>query len=71
MATGTIKNIRLDKRFGFLRDTDGVERFFHYSAVDPKTNFDALKNGDAVEFDAEDDNPKGPRAKNVRLSARG
>lgn len=63
---GTIKDVRLDKRFGFLRGEDGVERFFHYSAVDGKTNFDALKRGDAVEFEHED-GERGPRAKGVRL----
>lgn len=65
---GTIKNVQADKRFGFLRDEQGEDRFFHISAVDGATNFFALKQGDAVVFDPEDDHPKGKRARAVRIA---
>jgi cold shock CspA family protein len=63
---GVIKNIQADKRFGFLRGSDGTDRFFHASTVAGDCNFDALERGDEVEFDHED-GPKGPRATGVRL----
>lgn len=70
MMTGTIRNIQLEKRFGFLRGSDGKDRFFHETALDPRVNFDALKRGDEVEFDHED-GPKGPRAIGVRMAGSG
>jgi cold shock CspA family protein len=63
---GVIKNIQQDKRFGFLRGNDGVDRFFHASSVAGDCNFDALQRGDEVAFDHEE-GPKGPRATGVRL----
>jgi CspA family cold shock protein len=67
--TGTIKTIRADRGFGFVADTQGNEYFFHRSAVQG-TAFDALKVGDAVEFD-QGQGPKGPRAENVRKETAG
>ena len=63
MPTGTIKRIARDKGFGFIRDASGQEYFFHRSAV--QGTFDALTEGQRVNFD-EEDSPKGPRATNVR-----
>ena len=31
--TGTIKTLRADKGFGFIRDESGKEVFFHSSAI--------------------------------------
>ena len=63
MPTGTIKRIARDKGFGFIRDANGQEYFFHRSAV--QGSFDSLTEGQRVNFD-EEDSPKGPRANNVR-----
>ena len=43
---GTVKRLVTDKGFGFLLGADGVERFFHYSAVKSSGGIDALKEGD-------------------------
>jgi len=60
-STGTICRLVLDKGFGFLRGTDGIEYFFHRSAV---ADFVMLSDGDAVTFEATQ-GPKGPRAEHV------
>jgi CspA family cold shock protein len=64
-VTGTIKTLRADKGFGFIRDTSGKEVFFHASAIYGE-GIDALREGDGVEFDLGEVGPKGPRASNVR-----
>jgi CspA family cold shock protein len=63
MATGTIKRIQRDKGFGFIRDTNGQEYFFHRSSVEG--SFDDLSEGQRVSFE-EEQSPKGPRAGSVR-----
>ena len=65
MATGTIKRLVRDRGFGFILGPDGVELFFHRSALAGE-GFDALAEGQAVEFDVERGG-KGPRAANVRM----
>ena len=65
---GTIKRVIRDRGFGFIRSTDGQEVFFHRSSLQ-QLNFDALKEGEPVEFDLER-GEKGPRATNVRPGAR-
>jgi cold shock protein len=62
MAQGTIKKLVADKGFGFIRDAQGQEHFFHRSAC--LTAFERLSEGQAVTF-TESDSPKGPRAINV------
>ena len=64
MATGTIRTLRLDKGFGFIKDDAGKEYFFHQSAIYGEGMAD-LREGDGVEFDVSE-GPKGPRAENVR-----
>ena len=64
-VTGTIKTLRADKGFGFIRDGSGKEVFFHASAIYGE-GIDALREGDGVEFDLGEVGPKGPRATNVR-----
>ncbi len=61
---GTIKRIVRDKGFGFIRDTDGQEVFFHRSAL-VGVEMRALSEGQRVEFVLEE-SPKGPRASSVR-----
>jgi CspA family cold shock protein len=63
---GTIQTIRADRGFGFLRDTEGGEVFFHHSALPSHDHFATLRVGMVVEFEAES-GPKGPRATKVTL----
>jgi cold shock protein len=65
--TGTIRTLRVDKGFGFIKDTSGKEYFFHQSAVYGE-GIDMLREGDSVEFDI-GEGPKGPRAENVRRTS--
>ena len=65
--TGTIRTLRVDKGFGFIKDQAGKEYFFHQSAVYGEGLKD-LREGDSVEFDV-GEGPKGPRAENVRRTS--
>ena len=65
--TGKIRTLRIDKGFGFIKDSAGKDYFFHQSAVYGE-GLDALREGDTVEFDA-GEGPKGPRAENVRRTS--
>jgi cold shock protein len=64
-VNGTIIRLVGDKGFGFIRGTDGVERFFHRSELRGASWPPDEK--DPVTFDHEDAE-KGPRAVNVRLA---
>ena len=64
---GTIRTLRVDKGFGFIKDQAGREYFFHRSAVVGE-GLDNLREGDSVEFDV-GEGPKGPRAENVRRTS--
>lgn len=66
--TGTIKTLRAEKGFGFIRSGDGKEYFFHRSAIYGE-GIDMLREGDSVEFELGADGPKGPRAENVRRTS--
>src|SRR5204863_8037941 len=65
MPTGTIARLLIDKGFGFIRDEGGIEHFFHRSAV-RRAVFELLREGQRVEFTAED-STNGPRDGDVRL----
>ena len=65
IMTGTVTKIVRDRGFGFIRDAEGQEYFFHESAV-RDTPFTDLTEGATVEFEAVNA-PKGPRAELVRL----
>ena len=65
--TGTIRTIRVDKGFGFIRDDSGKDYFFHQSAIYGEGLAD-LREGDSVDFEIAD-GPKGPRAENVRRTS--
>jgi cold shock protein len=58
---GTIKSLRVERGFGFIRDLKGGEVFFHHTALPSPEHFAALTIGMVVEFEAES-GPKGPRA---------
>jgi len=66
MHTGKIKKLVRDRGFGFIDDTDGREVFFHQSALEG-IQFDALADGQAVEFEVEKSD-KGPRAISIRIA---
>lgn len=58
------------ERLGFLfvRGEDGIERFVHRTGFDQATtSLEKIKNRDRVEFTPDDDAPKGPRAKDLRV----
>ena len=63
---GTVKRIVTDKGFGFIAASDGVEYFFHQSAVNGAP-FDSLREGQAVTFETTH-GIKGPRGENVRVN---
>lgn len=68
MLQGTIKKLT-DKGFGFIK-TDGDDMFFHMSACEG-CNFDDLQEGQAVQYEVDNENKrgKGPRASRVLLAA--
>ena len=66
MATGTVKKLVRERGFGFIQGSDGVELFFHRSALSAE-GFDALVEGQAVEFDVER-GYKGPRAAHMKVT---
>ena len=61
---GTIENLRTEPGFGFIRDVQGGEGFFHHTALPSPDYFAALAIGRVVEFEAEP-SPKAPRALRV------
>ena len=65
MANGTVKRLVRERGFGFILGQDGVELFFHRSALQGE-GFDTLAEGQAVEFDVER-GEKGPRAANIKV----
>ena len=65
--TGKIRTLRVDKGFGFIKDSAGKEYFFHQSAVSGE-RIDDLREGDSVDFEV-GQGPKGPRAENVRRTS--
>ena len=67
--TGRVKRLVKDRGFGFIQTDDGVEYFFHRSAVQGgrqrnMSGYDELEEGHRVSFD-EEGSSKGPRATNV------
>ena len=56
--TGTIRTLRVDKGFGFIKDDTGKQYFLYRSAVSGE-GLDNLREGDSVEFDV-GQGPKGP-----------
>jgi CspA family cold shock protein len=66
MHTGKITALDRARRFGFIKDQDGTEVFFHESAL-KGVRFTLLKEEQMVEFEFED-TPKGPRAFSISVS---
>ena len=65
--TGKIGTLRVDKGFGFIKDSNGNEYLFHRSAVYGE-GLEDLREGDSVEFEV-GQGPKGPRAENVKRTS--
>ena len=64
MGKGTVVRIIRNRGFGFLKQEDGTEVFFHRTSLQG-VDFDTLTEGLTLEFDIEQGD-KGPRAANVR-----
>ena len=63
--TGTIRTLRSDKGFGFIKDGSGKEYFFHQTAVQGERLEDLR---DSVEFDVgKGQRVPGPRTCGARL----
>ena len=54
MARGTVVRLIRDRGFGFVRTEGGKEIFFHHSALS-RGVFDALSEGQPLDFDIEHD----------------
>ena len=65
MEKGTVKRFNDKKGYGFIHPESGEDVFVHHSAIQGD-GFKSLKEGDVVEFEVIKE-PKGPKAKNVRL----
>ena len=66
MPQGRIVRMIRDRGFGFIQLQDGSEVFFHHSSMNPG-EFDAMNEGEDVEFTIEQDpRGRGSRASNVR-----
>lgn len=65
MANGTIKKLT-DRGFGFIKQEEGKDIFFHCSSLIGGDQFEDMKEGDTVSYD-HGQGPKGPRAINVRI----
>ncbi len=63
MAKGTVKWFNNAKGYGFIAQDNGQELFVHFSGIRAQ-GFKSLREGQAVQFDIEQD-AKGPRAVNV------
>jgi len=71
MSKGTVKWFNAEKGYGFISQEDGGEDVFvHFSAI-VADGFKTLNEGQAVEFDVEEDtkNPGRSRAVNVKVIA--
>lgn len=61
--TGTVKWFNSDKGYGFIKQANGVDVFFHYSAIQGG-GYQSLAEGQKVEFSISY-GPKGAAAQNV------
>ena len=62
---GKIKRLIRERGLGFISVENGRGVFFHHSALEG-IDFDALEEGDSVEFNLER-GPEGLRAVNIRM----
>jgi CspA family cold shock protein len=68
MAQGTIRTIRDDRGFGFIRPDEGPQELFFHASVVEGGAFDQLRQGQRVEYDEGPDerDPRRSRATRVR-----
>src|SRR5215203_4360130 len=70
MASGPIVRLVRDRGFGFVRAEDGSEIFFEHSTLGPG-EFDALQEGQQIEFNIENDPAaRGQRSRRQQLRRR-
>ncbi len=67
MANGVIKKLITDRGFGFIQPAEGSDIFFHSSEVQG-VGYDALREGQAVEFDMSKGRDGRSQAVGVRLA---
>jgi cold shock protein len=65
MAIGKVKWFNDSKGYGFIEREEGEDVFVHYSGIGGE-GYRSLAEGAEVEFEVIQD-PKGPRAQNVRV----
>ncbi|MFB3906706.1 MAG: cold-shock protein [Acidobacteriota bacterium] len=51
ILTGTVKKKVVDRGFGFIRDDDGNEYFFHLRDLEPGLEFESVSEGTRVTFE--------------------
>lgn len=61
---GTVRAIKRDKGYGFIRDASRQDKFFHARNLENVT-IEALQEGDEVEFEAYTEEDRGERARHV------
>ncbi|MET4200743.1 NB-ARC domain-containing protein [Bradyrhizobium sp. LA6.12] len=66
---GTIKNIVREKKFGFIREDNGSEWFFHRNHMRAMAAFETVTQGDRVLFGL-GENEQGPCAVGVELASK-
>ena len=69
MEKGTVKWFNDKKGYGFIHVEGGEDVFVHHSSIEGD-GFKSLKEGDLVEFEITNE-PKGPKATNVKLISHG
>ncbi len=62
--TGTIKTLKRDRKFGFISVEGEAKDLFFHAADLQGVEYDALNEGDTLNFDVVE-GEKGPSAKNV------
>ena len=63
---GTIQTIKFDKGYGFIKEEDASNLFFHAKGMMDSRGFNTLQIGDEVEY-RKIESPKGPMAVELRL----
>ena len=67
MPKGTIRQVIIDRGFGFIKTEEGKDLFFHRNEFEG-VEFSILKVGQKVEFEIGQDRKQRPQAVKVRIS---
>jgi len=68
MSKGTIKKLVMERGFGFIKpDGGGSDIFFHCTSLPVKSDFDALTEGQRVEYDEAEGKGGRSKAENVKV----